>query len=150
MSGRKGMKHYPKEVKLEAVRMFLEEGMTRREIQVALGLRNEWLVKRWVGQNRQEGVEAFHKPKGRPRKQAESEQAELERLRMENALLKKIIPNCERKCSRSAISGHLQAPRSIRSESDVSLLQDFASHLLGLGQARMQLVKETWLTSRKS
>ena len=89
MSGKKGMKHYPKEVKLEAVRMFLEEGMTRREVKAALGLRSEGLVKRWVGQYRREGVEAFYKPKGRPRKQAESEQAELERLRMENALLKK-------------------------------------------------------------
>lgn len=89
MSGKKGMKNYPKEVKLEAVRMFLEEGMTRREITAALGLRREGLVKRWVGQYRREGVEAFYKPKGRPRKQAESKQAELERLRMENALLKK-------------------------------------------------------------
>lgn len=89
MSGKNGMKNYPKEVKLEAVRMFLEEGMTRREIKAALGLRREGLVKRWVCQYRREGVEAFCKPKGRPRKQAESEQAELERLRMENALLKK-------------------------------------------------------------
>lgn len=89
MSGKKGMKNYPKEVKLEAVRMFLEEGMTGKEIKAALGLRNKRLVKIWVGQYRREGAEAFHKPKGRPRKQAESEQAELERLRMENALLKK-------------------------------------------------------------
>jgi len=32
MSGKKGMKHYPQAVKLEAVRMFFEEGMTRAEI----------------------------------------------------------------------------------------------------------------------
>ncbi len=49
MSGKKGMRRYPVEVKLEAVRLF----------------------------------------SGRPQKQAESEQAELKRLRMENALLKK-------------------------------------------------------------
>ena len=89
MSGKKGMRHYPDEVKLEAVRMFFEEGMTRAEIKAALGLRSEGRVKTWVGQYRREGVEAFNKPIGRPRKHEESEQSELERLRMENALLKK-------------------------------------------------------------
>ena len=89
MSGKKGMRHYSKDVKMEAVRMFLEEGMTRAEIKAALGLRSEGRVKTWVGQYRREGVEAFNKPIGRPRKHEESEQSELERLRMENALLKK-------------------------------------------------------------
>jgi transposase-like protein len=89
MSGKKGMKHYPKEVKKEAVRMFFEEGMTRAEITAELGLRSEGRVETWTRQYRREGIEAFNKPIGRPRKQQESEQAELERLRMENALLKK-------------------------------------------------------------
>ena len=89
MAGKKGMTHYTKEVKLEAVRMFFEEGMTHAEIKVALGLRSEGRVKTWVGQYRREGVEAFNKPIGRPQKREESEQSELERLRMENALLKK-------------------------------------------------------------
>jgi len=89
MSGKKGMKHYPREVKIEAVRMFFKEGMTRAEITTALELRNEGRVKMWVRQYRREGVEAFNKPKGRPRKLPESEKSELERLRMENELLKK-------------------------------------------------------------
>ncbi|MBT3314808.1 MAG: transposase [Anaerolineae bacterium] len=38
MSGKKGMKHYPKEVKLEAVRMFFEEDMTRAEIMAIHGV----------------------------------------------------------------------------------------------------------------
>jgi hypothetical protein len=38
---------------------------------------------------RREGAVAFCKPIGRPRKNPQSEPAELERLRMENALLKK-------------------------------------------------------------
>ena len=89
MSGKKGMKHYPKELKLESVRMFFEEGMTRAEITEALGLRSPGRVEIWVRQYRREGVEAFNKAIGRPRKEPESEQAELVRLRMENALLKK-------------------------------------------------------------
>jgi len=89
MSGKKGMRHYPQEVKLEAVRLFFEEGMTHAEITKALGLRSTGRVKVWTRQYRREGVEAFTKPIGRPRKVVESEQAELARLRMENTLLKK-------------------------------------------------------------
>ncbi len=92
MSGKKGMKHYPKATKLEAVRMFLEEGLTRVEVVEALGLPRRDLVKVWVRQFRRKGGAAFAKPKGRPpRRLAESPQEELERLRMENALLKKFL-----------------------------------------------------------
>jgi hypothetical protein len=31
MTGKKGMKHYPLELKLEAMRMFYEEGKTRKD-----------------------------------------------------------------------------------------------------------------------
>ena len=89
MSGKQGMKHYPKEVKLEAVRLFFEEGMTRAEITKALGLRSPGRVEVWTRQYRREGVEAFTKRIGRPCKVAESQAEELARLRMENTLLKK-------------------------------------------------------------
>jgi len=90
MAGKKGMKHYPKEVKQEAMRMFFEEGMTRAEIKEKLRLSSSDRVKAWVHQYRREGEAAFSKPIGRPRKQAESLQEENERLRMENVLLKKL------------------------------------------------------------
>ena len=89
MAGKKGMRHYPAEKKLEAVRLFYEEGKTRAEITEELEIRDPHRVKAWLKQYRREGVEGFSKLKGRPRKQPESEQAELARLRMENALLKK-------------------------------------------------------------
>ncbi len=89
MTGKKGMTHYPRELKLEAVRMFFEEGMTQTEITQALELRSEGRVRVWVRQYRREGPVAFFKPIGRPRKRPESPEAEIERLRMENALLKK-------------------------------------------------------------
>jgi len=88
MSGKKGMKHYPAEIKLEAVREFYEEGKTRSEIAKALGVGDPDRVKAWLKQYRREGVAGFSQPQGRPRK-ARNEQTELERLRMENALLKK-------------------------------------------------------------
>jgi transposase-like protein len=89
MSGRKGMKKYPTETKLEAVRLFYEEGKTHAEIANLLGLGQKERVEVWVRQYRREGVVGLSKVQGRPRKQAESQQAELDRLRMENALLKK-------------------------------------------------------------
>ena len=89
MSGKKGMQHYPAETKLEAIRLFYKEGKTRAEITELLEIRDPHRVKAWLKQYRREGGSAFTKPIGRPRKQPESEQAELERLRMENALLKK-------------------------------------------------------------
>ena len=89
MAGKKGMKHYPREMKVRAIEMYFEEGRTYRQITEELGVRSKGRVKVWVRQYRREGIEVFNKPKGRPRKLPENEQTEIERLRMENALLKK-------------------------------------------------------------
>ena len=88
MSGKKGMKAYPVELKLEAMRLYYEEGKTRAEVTALLEIRHPHAVKEWGKKYRREGASAFGKAKGRPRK-SENEQAELKRLRMENALLKK-------------------------------------------------------------
>ena len=91
MAGKKGSTHYALAIKLEAVRLFLEEGRTRAEITKMLGLRSKKRVEAWVSQYRHE-ADAFKKPIGRPRKTAkgaENVQDELKRLRMENDLLKK-------------------------------------------------------------
>jgi transposase len=90
MAGTKGMLHYSRERKQEAVHLFLEEGYTYREIAEKLGIRKADRIRTWVREFRREGEAAFTKPIGRPRRQPESEQDELERLRMENALLKKL------------------------------------------------------------
>lgn len=47
MSGKKGMKTYPIEMKLEAMRLYYEEGKTRTEITKLLGIRNAHAVKDW-------------------------------------------------------------------------------------------------------
>ena len=88
MSGRKGMLHYRVETKQEAVRLVLEEHKTYRVVAVQLGIRKSERIEAWVRMYRQEGELSFHKPIGRPVK-TESEEREVERLRMENALLKK-------------------------------------------------------------
>ena len=45
MAGKKGMDHYPVKMKLEAVRLFFEEGRTHAEITQKLGIRSSTRVK---------------------------------------------------------------------------------------------------------
>jgi transposase-like protein len=88
MSGRKGMLHYETEVKRKAVMMFLDEHRSYGGIAKELGIRKPARIEAWVRMYRSEGEGSFCKPIGRPPKDQSSER-ELERLRMENALLKK-------------------------------------------------------------
>jgi transposase len=93
MSGKKGMRHYSREIKLEAVRLFIEEGKKRADIAEQLGIPDPMRVKAWLRKYRKEGEKAFErKPRtgliGRPPKK-ENQVAYIARLEMENALLKK-------------------------------------------------------------
>jgi len=88
MSGTKGMLHYRIGVKKEAVRLVLEEHLTYASVAAGLGIRKAERIEAWVRMYRQEGELSFHKPIGRPPK-SQAPQRELERLRMENSLLKK-------------------------------------------------------------
>jgi len=89
MSGQKGMLHYKVEIKQEAVRLVLEEHRTYAAVAARLEIRKAKRIEGWVRMYRHEGELSFQKPIGRPRKREESSEAELRRLRMENALLKK-------------------------------------------------------------
>ncbi len=89
MAGKKGMKPYPKSVKLEAVRLFYEEGLTRQEAAERLGV-SKGRIETWLRIYRREGEAGLQKPRpGRPPKRANTE-AYIRRLEMENDLLKKL------------------------------------------------------------
>jgi len=89
MVGKKGMKRYSREVKLEAVRLYEEEGKSQAEIIEELGINNVRRVKQWLHAYRQEGEAAF-KQKGRGRlPKKENREAYIARLEMEIDLLKK-------------------------------------------------------------
>ena len=103
MSGTKGMLHDRVETKQEAVRLVLEEHLTFAEVAAKLGVRKSARIETWVRMYRQEGEASFHKPIGRPPK-AQAKQRELERLRMENALIKKF---------HTELRGMRLAPRNI-------------------------------------
>jgi transposase-like protein len=110
MAGKKGMKDYPAWLKLEAVRLFYEEGQTQAQVTAELGIRDPQRIQKWLRQYRAEGVSAFAKSRGRPPKEA-GPQAELERLRMEVALLKKLrselreVPLAQRNIGCSTTTG---------------------------------------------
>jgi len=55
MPSKKGMKHYSREVKREAIRLYLEEGKSQAEIIEELEINNVRRVKQWLHQYRQEG-----------------------------------------------------------------------------------------------
>jgi transposase-like protein len=109
MSGRKGMLHYKVEIKQEAVRLVLEEHLTYAAVAAKLAIRKAERIEAWVRMYRQEGELSFHKPIGRPLK-SEAKERELERLRMENALLKKFhtelrkVQPAQRNIGRSTIT----------------------------------------------
>ena len=93
MSGRKGMKHYPLATKLEAVRLYQEEGKSYQEITELLGIRDPDRVEKWLREYRKEGAAAFgrgpaQRKRGRPPKR-ENTESYIARLEMENDLLKK-------------------------------------------------------------
>ncbi len=88
MTGTKGMTHYSTETKLLAIQLHEEGGLTYAQVAGQLGIRQAERIRAWKRAYRREGVAAFDKPIGRPRKDGQA-RAELEQLRMENALLKK-------------------------------------------------------------
>ncbi len=63
MSGKKGMSHYPAEMKLKAVRLFYEAGKTCAEITKVLEIRDPKRVKNWLWQYRREGAAGFQQTK---------------------------------------------------------------------------------------
>ncbi|HEX6269876.1 MAG TPA: helix-turn-helix domain-containing protein [Anaerolineales bacterium] len=93
MSGKKGMKQYPLATKLEAVRLYQEEGKAYKEITKQLQIVDPERVRKWVREFRRRGDTAFGRGpqlrrRGRPPK-PKNKDAYIAQLEMENDLLKK-------------------------------------------------------------
>lgn len=88
---RQPYKIYPKEFKLEALRLMADSDRPASEIALQLGIRRNQLYK-WKEQMTKKGDEAPVK-RGRPKKESQSETAtlrqEVKRLKEENEILKK-------------------------------------------------------------
>jgi len=88
---RRPYKTYPKEFKLEAIRLMETSGRPASEVAMQLGIRRNQLYK-WKEQMSKKG-DVPSERKGRPKKKDQSELAtlrqELKRLKEENEILKK-------------------------------------------------------------
>lgn len=103
---------YSFETKVAAVRAVTDEGMTKAEAMAKFGIASPSSFKKWLKAYREDGVDALRpKPKGRPagakanRKETTREQElerEVQKLRAENAYLKKSIALKAGKRSRTA------------------------------------------------
>ena len=90
MSGKKGMIHYTKETK-QRIRQEHDEGVSINELSRKYGV-SRYSVHSWCGLSKT--VEMRHaaaRPRGRPRKQQESQEQMIKRLRMENELLRNFL-----------------------------------------------------------
>jgi transposase len=89
MARKKGSGDYPLTTKLEAIRLWEEEGQTQRDITEILGIRDADRVKVWLNIYRREGQAGLKKPRrGRPKLDRNSLEERIKRLEMENTLLK--------------------------------------------------------------
>lgn len=89
MPRKKGSKDYPLEVKLEAIRLWEEEGITQKEITSRLDIRDPRLIQTWLRIYRKAGKAGLKKTrKGRPKKDRNSLEERIKQLEMENTLLK--------------------------------------------------------------
>ena len=90
MSGKKGMRHYPEELK-EQVKTEHEKGWSLSALSRKYGI-SMYSVESWCGHRKE--VELRHAaplPKGRPRKNPESQKQLICRLQMENELLRNFL-----------------------------------------------------------
>jgi len=89
MARKKGSIDYSIEIKLKAIRLIYEGGITQAEVTEELGIRDPKRVANWLWQYRREGITGLKKPRwGRPSKK-ENTASYIKRLEMENDLLKK-------------------------------------------------------------
>ncbi|UNK16410.1 helix-turn-helix domain-containing protein [Paenibacillus sp. N3/727] len=91
MPAKKGQKfkHYPESLKIEAVRLFIEEGWCYRKIAEHLEIQDKDRVRVWVRKYRAEGQAAFEDRRGDPHRTEIEQERELRRLQMEVDVLKK-------------------------------------------------------------
>lgn len=89
MARKTGSKDYPIKTKLEAIRLWQEEGVPQSEIVTQLGILDPKRVEVWLRAYRKNGEAGLKKPRrGRPPKDKHSLEARIKRLEMENTLLK--------------------------------------------------------------
>ena len=90
---------YSQDLKIEAARMFLDEGITKPQVMERLGIKSKTALERWIRDYRAGGAAALEpKPRGRRPKtgkpayatREEELEARVRELELENEILKRI------------------------------------------------------------
>lgn len=91
MPAKKGQKfkHYPESLKLEAIRLHVDEGWSYSKITEHLEVHDKNRVKVWMRKYREEGATAFEDRRGDPHRVETEQERELRRLYLEVDVLKK-------------------------------------------------------------
>lgn len=92
-------KNYSIEIKLKAVKMYLEEGLSSLQIAKLLDLSSKNRVLLWSKRYKEFGIDGLKERRGsvksplrgRPKKNFNSVEEEMEKLRVENEYLKKLL-----------------------------------------------------------
>ena len=100
MPRRKGSKDYPKWMKREAIKLYLEDGWSAREIMERYSIIDRNRISAWIRQYHTEGEAMFEDKRGRSgrKPKRENPEAHIARLEMELELLKKFHTEL-RQCS---------------------------------------------------
>ncbi|MBU5344228.1 helix-turn-helix domain-containing protein [Paenibacillus lautus] len=89
MKGQK-LKQYSKGLKLEAIRLHVEEKWTYRQINEHLGIQDKDRIKRWMRKYREQGEFGLLDQRGR-RKEYLDQDRYVQKLKRENEMLKKCL-----------------------------------------------------------
>ena len=91
MPAKKGQKfkHYPESLKLEAIRLHVDEGWSYSKITDHLELHDKNRVKVWMRKYREKGATALEDRRGDPHRVETEQERELRRLYLEVDVLKK-------------------------------------------------------------
>lgn len=82
-------KHYPESLKIEAVRLHVEESWSYRKITEQLDIQDKDRVKRWMSTYRKSGIDAFKDKRGNPSRIETEQERQIRRLQLEVDVLKK-------------------------------------------------------------
>jgi len=100
MAGQKGMKRYPVETKVNAVKMFFEEGYRKKDILAELGIKNDTQLEDWFRRFRAEGYSGLKCRQKGPKSRRHDDVTAVERieqLEMKVELLEAFLLAEERK-----------------------------------------------------
>ncbi|WP_064203460.1 helix-turn-helix domain-containing protein [Brevibacillus brevis] len=97
-------KHYPESLKVEAVRLHVEEGWSYRKIAEHLGVQDKYRVRTWMRKYRENGDASFKDGRGNPHRVETEQNREIRRLQLEVDVLKKWLQILNREGCKTSTS----------------------------------------------